>query len=402
MKIRRFFGSIAATLCVLTLGACDHQSSTDSDILYNNGLQSTISDSTSDYGDTSTMPNEQDSINTAVNIARDEYNITLPIIPAAETLALEKIDFPEQIDGHYVNIGQLIDDETFIVYLIDREGVNGICRGAGLYNISTNKYYALNDFPMDGICAWNSDYIVYKEYDADFTKPADDESVNLFLYDIAAQKGKQIYSYSFNREVEIYGEHWKNNIILKDNKIYFDDIISEDGERRVFLFSYDISTEGLLKLKDDAQHPIVYKDTLLYIKTKDGNWGLESLNGKYSFEMKGHTQSIVSLGSDIFSLDAISSDDAKHETTWGVKNMLTDEYILKTTRTISELKGNDIFISFRDWGLNCPPVVYNAEDNNFIVFDDLTEPETVWYFSDDVGVIRTTGKNPTVYMFKLK
>ncbi len=367
-------------------------SQTDPDVSYN---------STSDDSGV-TIPDEQNRIDTAVNLAKEEYNITLPIIPANEALDLVKLDLPEQINGHSFAIQQLIDDETFIVSLFDREGAGGIDRGSGLYNIKTNEYHALKDLPLDGFCAWNSDYIIYKEYDPDFTMQAKDDSVKLFLYDIAAQKSKLIYTYSFNRETEVYGSHWKNNIILKDNKIYFDDIIGEDEDRRVFLFSYDISTGEIEKLKDDAQHPIVYKDTLLYIKTKDGNWGLESLNGEYSFEMNGHTQSIVSLDGDIFYLDAISSDDEKRETTWGVKNILTNEYILKTTRTISELKGNNSFISFRDWGLNCPPVVYNAEDNNFIVFDNLTDPETVWYFSDDVGVISTTGKKPTIYMFKLK
>lgn len=387
------------------LTACDRGLSPDSGDSHYSASDTGISDnnSTSESSgtpDSSNTPDEPNRADAAVNIAREEYNITLPIISADEALELEKIDLPEQIDGHYVNLGQLIDDDNFIVYLIDREGANGVYRGAGLYSVSTGEFRALNGLPTDGICAWNSDYIVYKEYDSDFTKPAEDESVKLFLYDISARENRLIYTYSFDRETEIYESHWKNNIALKDNKIYFDDIIGEAEERRVFLFSYDISAGELERLKDDAQNPIVYKDTLLYIKTKDGNFELESLNGRYSFEMNGHIQNIAALGDDIFSLDVISNDDEKRETTWGIKNMLTGEYILKTTRTISELAGNDSLMAFKDWGINCPPVVYNSADNTFIVFDEFVEPEVYWFFSGNAGVIRTIGQDPVTYLFK--
>lgn len=359
--------------------------------------------SQSDPDSSGTIPGEQDPVDTAVNIAREEYNITLPIIPANKALDLVKLDLPEQIDGHSFNINQIIDDETFIVSLFDREGAGGIDRGAGLYNIKTNEYRALKDLPLNGFCAWNSDYIIYKEYNGDFTMPVDDDSVKLFLYDIAAQKSKLIYTYSFNRETEIYGDHWKNNIILKDNKVYFDDIIGEDEDKRVFLFSYDISAGKIEKLKDDAQNPMIYKDTLLYIKTKDGKFEIESPDGKHSFEMKGHIQYLAALNDGVFSLDVISTNtDEKRETKYGIKNMLTGEYILKTTRTVSDLVGNDNLMAFRDFGTNCPPVVYNVRDNNFIVFDDLIESEKAWLFSGGVGLVRTVGENPVIYMFKLK
>lgn len=383
---------------MLMLSACDRLSSSDHDISGSDS-QSIISEPVSEYSDLVTIPNEQDNMNQAVKAAREEYNITLPIVVANETLALKKIDLPEQMNGHSYGLNHLIDDETVLVHLFDIEGSDGIYVEMGFYNINTDSYYSLNGLPSSEICASNRDYIVYKVYNSDFTKIADDESVNLFLYDVTAQKSKKIYTYSFTRDIEFYGGHWKNNIVMKDNKVYFDDIIDEDGDLRVFLFSYDISSEDIVKLKDDAQHPIAYKDTILYVKTKDDNFRLESLNGEYSFEMNGHIQSILPMGDDIFSLDAISSDDEKRETKWGVKNMLTGEYILKTTRTISDLKGNDTLISFRDWGLNCPPVFYNVKDNIFMVFDDLPQSEKVWYFSDNAGIIFTAGIKPSVYMF---
>ena len=392
---------LASLILVLAIAAgstaCSRASDPDSDASYN----STSDNSASDSG--VTIPEGQESIDAAVKTAREKYNITLPIVSADEALELIRLDLPEQIDGHSYVIQQLIDSETFIVSLFDSEGAGGIDRGSGLYSIKNNEYRALKDLPPGEACAWNSNYIIYKQYNGDFTMPADDESVKLYLYDIKTQTSRLIYTYSFDRKTEVYGNHWKNNIVLTDGKVYFDDIIGEDEDQRVFLFSYDISSEKLDKLKDDAQNPIVYKDTLLHIKTKDGNFELEALDGTYAPKMSGHIQEIVSLkDGSLFSLDVISSDDEKRETVWGIKNMLTDEYILKTARTISYLDGNDRLMAFRDFGANCPPVVYNAEDNDFIVFDDLIEPEVYWFFGGDAGVVRTTGKDPVTYLFKLK
>lgn len=109
------------------------------------------------------------------------------------------------------------------------------------------------------------------------------------------------------------------------------------------------------------------------------------------------------MKSSIFSLDALSSDDVKCETTWGINNMITGEGMLTTTSTISDLIGSDLFMAFTDFGINYPPIVYSAENNNFIVFSDLIGTDVTWYFYGDIGMVRPLDDNKTViYMFKIK
>lgn len=342
--------------------------------------------------------------NEAVNFVREKYNVTLPIISAKEALEITKLDLPELINGHEFRIEQLIDEKTLIVSLFDRAGASGIEYGTGLYNIESKEYSPLPGLPFDGYSAWNGDYIVYKEYDGDFTIQADDNSVKLYLYDINARENKLIFTYSFDRQFELYGGHWQNNIVLFDNKIYFDDFIKGDGDPdwRAILYSYDISTGKLEKIEEDAQNPHEYKGSILYFKLNDGSYNLIcSTDGKFEFNANKGITEITALENGIFTLNVLSNDDEKRETTWGIKNLLTDECILTTTRTISDLNSGDNFLAFTDFGSNFPPTLYSVEDNSFIVFDDLIAKQyAVWYFCGETGALRVSGEDHTIYMFK--
>lgn len=393
--IKHKLSGILAIFCLMTLTACNI-SSTDSEI--------------SDINKSNSISSEiQNTPDNNTDMVMKLYNVELPIVSADEALQITKVNLPEQIEGHFFNINQLIDDKNLVVSLFDREGASGIDFGTGIYDIESNKYRALPGLPNDGYCTYNSNYIVYKEYNDDFTIPSNDNSVKLYLYDVNAQQKKLIYVYSFDRDVELYGGHWKNTISLSDDKVYFDDYVSmlspgngSDSEWLVTLYSYDIKSGKIEKLKDDAQCPMTYKDTLLYIKQENDQLRLQSLNGEYELEMKGNYEGFAPLKNDVFSLEALSSDDTKHETTWGIKNMFTNVYILKTTRTISNLVCGDIFMAFTDYGTNYPPIIYNAKNNNFIVFDDLIGENVTWYFCNDVGMVCTNGEESVTYVFKLK
>lgn len=204
--IKHKLPGILAIFCLMTLTACNI-SSTDSE----------ISDISKSDGFSGEIQNTSDN---NADMVMELYNVELPIVSADEALQITKLDLPEQIEGHSFNINQLIDDKTLIVSLFDREGASGIDFGTGLYDIESNEYRALPGLPNDGYCAYNSDYIVYKEYNVDFTIPSDDNSVKLYLYDVNAQKKKLIYVYSFDRDVELYGGHWRNTISIFDDNVY--------------------------------------------------------------------------------------------------------------------------------------------------------------------------------------
>lgn len=141
----------------------------------------------------------------------------------------------------------------------------------------------------------------------------------------------------------------------------------------------------------------------MYLKLKDGKYGhISSLNEKYDLDITGNVSYFAPLSDSIYSLGVVSNNDEKRETTWGIKDLNTDEYILTTNRTISQLEFGDTFFAFLDYGTKGFPIVYNASDRNVVVFEDFYDEEVTWRFYKNIGVIRVLGDRPTMYMFKLK
>ncbi|MCM1299496.1 MAG: hypothetical protein NC203_01695 [Firmicutes bacterium] len=404
-NIKKIRLSAALILSVTTFSACSNQSAATLGTETDRSVTEPAVFSAVDSDNSITSIEPQETVKSSAAMAKEQYNVTLPVLSAASALELTKLDLPD-INGHSFNLNALIDDKTFIVSLFDRVGAGGIDCGTGLYNIESKEYRALPDMPYDGYCAWNSDYVVFKEYNGDFTVAADDESVKLYLYDINACESKLVYTYSFDRDIELY-DHWRNNIVLADDKIYFDDVIineNDNADRHAYLYSYDIPSGTIEKLADDAEYPFEYDDTLLYIKKDNDLYKINSLNGKYDFDLKGYVQMIIPTKNRLLSFEVLSNDDIKRETTWGVKDMLTDECILKTARTINNPVSSNSFLAFIDFGLDYSPIVYSAEKDSFIVFDDLTGINNVyWRFCNDTGMVIAVDDGETdIYRFTLK
>lgn len=414
--------AVFTILCTLALTACNHPSaeSDKSDISDFTDVSDTSSISdTSNFSDTSdslgiSVPDNtsNESLylpdNNKTEMVKKLYDVELPVVSANEVLQMTKLDLPEQIEGHSFVIDLLIDDKTLVISLFDRQGASGIDRGTGLYNTETKEYRAMPGIPLQGYEAFNSDYIVYKEYDNDFTATDADKSVKLFLYDLNTQKEKLIYTYSFDRNVELYGGHWIENIVLSDNKIYFDDFVkdtnTEDNGSAVwntFLYVYDIQTGNLEKLRDNAENPMEYKDTILYITKENDQLKIDSLNGKYKAELKGSIEYFMPQKENIFTLEVLSYDDMT-VTERGIKNIFTGEYILKTDRLISNPDCGDIFMAFTDFERDYLPIMYNSEGNNFVLFEELIGKNVGWYFCSGAGIVYTTGETCEAYIFKLK
>lgn len=235
-KLKSIFFGIITLLSVVTFTACDSNNKSGSTDVKSDSLNENSNLTSEPEG--SDLPHDDNTSNSvdnwhrdneSINWVRETFNITLPIVTSAETLNMVKLDIPTQIDGCTVFYGEMLDEETFIVDLIEK-GEKGI------YNIENNEYSSLQGIGKGEICAYNKDYIVYKQYDSDFTKLSDDDSVKLYLYDIPHKTNNLIYKYSFDRYSEL-DFHWRNSIVLSDNIIYFDDISkSDDGELHAYLF----------------------------------------------------------------------------------------------------------------------------------------------------------------------
>lgn len=403
---------ILAILCVsavlLSSAGCDN-SDERSDFISDDTSGNNLSDpdnilSNSDNSDDFGGSSGSDPLNSAIELIKDEaardYGIELPIVTADETLKMFRLD--PKINGHDYSVNAILDWKTLLVSLFDRVGAGGVDRGIGLYDLESNEFRLLPGLADDGFCAWNRDYIVYKKFDSDFTIPADDESVKLYLYDINAEKEKLIYTYSFDRNTEFYGGHWKNNIVLSEGKVYFDDYVGSGDNMRSFLYSYDIASDKAEKLADDAVNPHLFKNDIMYFKLKDGKFKiLVTLGGDTELTVKDNLTEIVTFGDRIFIMDAFNNDEEKI-TVWGIKDIVSDKRILQTEKTITSLQGSGSFLVYQDFSTNYPPLVYNVANDRFIVFDELIGKNVSWEICGETGLVRASGEEPETYLFMLK
>ena len=157
-KLKSIFFGIIILLSALTFTACDSNDKS--------GSTSVKSDSASEHSDLTSEPTNSDSTydddasnsvdnwhrdNESINWVREKFNITLPVVTADEALNMVKLNLPTQnggCSGYYV---ELIDENIFIVELLDKGE-------KGLYNIESNEYSSLPGIGEGEICAYNRDY----------------------------------------------------------------------------------------------------------------------------------------------------------------------------------------------------------------------------------------------------
>ena len=148
-KLRSIFLGIIMLLSVINFTACDSNDRSDSASESSN-LTSEPDDSDLQYDDNaSNSDDNQHYDNESINWVRDKFNITLPIVTADEALNMVKLNLPTQIDGCSVYWGELIDENIFIVELLDKGE-------KGLYNIESNEYSSLPGIGEGEICAYTS------------------------------------------------------------------------------------------------------------------------------------------------------------------------------------------------------------------------------------------------------
>lgn len=290
----------------------------------------------------------------------------------------------------------------------------------GFYNLSDKSYTSIGVFDgeisasftsadaFDGeISAGGKDYLVLKKFDGDYAKTSDgDDSVRLYLYDIAAKKFKLIFTYSFDRYDEFFKYHYQNGIVIKDGKIYFDDVI--DDFSRVILYEYDIETSKLTEIARDALDPHIYKDKVVYRYLKDDVYtNFRSIDGSIDFSLdKKYTD--IYLGESIVALEYYFNDDFSAETIKSPIYYLHDydvyadsgDFVMTTERTIADMEGGGDFLAFVDYMHEIVPTVYNVKTHELIVFDEF-EPVTNnrYVLGDNVGVVCSSGE---YYFFQYK
>ena len=158
---------------------------------------------------------------------------------------------------------------------------------------------------------------------------------------------------------------------MKDGKVYYDVFYEDGGELRASLYEYNISAGESVKLVDDAQNPMEYKDDILYFAKRDGEYKtVASLNGSIE-DIKVQDELMdIAIGEDGFY--SITGIYENYATTWHLTMLNDGDYILKSIPTYSlddvELRNGLVTISY---GFDNVPLLYDIESDSVAVFNDL-------------------------------
>lgn len=233
---RIYFVCLTLFLCII-LGACTNHSTiaptidTNTDCTPINNSSSIPSDSSAPTSNTHTA-----------------YLFDAPTASYEDQsyLNLRQVDIPEKINGLLLDIIDMYNEDTLIVYLSSDTHEEEM-QEVGLYHIFDDEYKKLFDVTPDlfaEVCLWTDSYIVYRKTNAD-------NLCRLYIQEIDSAEIQLIYEYDVAYSMSsLCGRP----SMLYNNAIFFDDTVSKDGNIvDSKILKYDLGTHSIELFQDNAQ-----------------------------------------------------------------------------------------------------------------------------------------------------
>ena len=314
-------------------------------------------------------------------------------ISADDVVEYHEIELPE-FEGYKTGFRTIINRDTILIYLKPADVPNANTSEIGLYNFQTKEYTSIISDEAAKYASRTNDekYIVFTNYSADMSYEW------LYIYNIDNNEMKQVYSYALSKEGTIYSPHG-NNILIIDNLIYFDDYYeSASGEVDVKLLCYNITTDTVELVKDNAQNPLFYKDDLIFItKDEDGNYNtISSKDESVSIKLDGEVFGPNNLKANKYSIyttmySNFRDSNSQMNSKFVLKDLVTNEPIIASTDPICDMSLTDHYLCWNDYtGLvYTHPAYYDLNLKKLVSFDSIDDCDYFFYPYDDVGILIT-------------
>ncbi len=314
------------------------------------------------------------------------YKVLVNSCDAEKILNYKKISIPENINDLKVSYSGIIDKDNMLLTLYndttieDEEYYELI-----VYNITSSKYKSIFIAEKNEayqLVTINNDYLVLRTSNDNW------QSASIYLYTLKKEQLKKIFEYSKNKETDMVAMDNANNIVLKKDKIWFDDYyMDETGQVRANLYTYNYDTGEVKLFKKDAQNPLKYKGTVIYfVKDSEGKYrALESVDNKKVLDVKEDLVEITGFSDELFCIENRYTNHEEHYTEFQIKDLITKEPILYTTRSIDALRISDKFVTWFDYEKNTP-CVYSIDEKQLAVFSNLPKGINVFYLKDNFGI----------------
>jgi len=234
-----------------------------------------------------------------------------------------------------------------------------------IYKIERPENYQFSLYTAD------NRYIIWKEdEDANWFKPS------LNLYDTVSKVNKKIYTYNLNPETNLsYGWNF-NDIIIYDDIIYFDDVVGYEDNRYITnLYSYNIKTEKIAIVHENAQFPFLYKGVSYYTYDKiNEQYYLNNIDKSIPKISLGKNVNFDSASKNIFASVVQIFDgetNANKHKAYGIKYFDGEQYIpIISEVNLSDVSCNDDYIGWTSYQVN-KPFFYDINNQKIVCVNDL-------------------------------
>jgi hypothetical protein len=159
---------------------------------------------------------------------------------------------------------------------------NNINNEFGIYSLTEKVYtplVTLDQGHQVAIKAVNDNFIIWKE-----DKNSNWYKTSLHVYNLKTKKDTEFYVHTVDPETDMVYEWNFNKPVLKDDIVYFDDIVGiKDDIYQINLFQYNITEDKLEKIKTQAKYPMLYNDEIAWLgyrKKDNGTTIVVNNNGK--------------------------------------------------------------------------------------------------------------------------
>ncbi|SCG83869.1 hypothetical protein DW1_2305 [Proteiniborus sp. DW1] len=326
------------------------------------------------------------------------YEIYVPICDANEVLKIEEVMLPEKLNGMNMSCSKIYNESNVIVVLYT-ESPNIVIHEIGMYNFETDRYKKLIniDKNMDfEICTSNDNYMIVKLSEDDW------RTCQLYYYNFTKMDLVKFFSYTVDTNTNALYFQSENNILLIDDKVYFDDFYMDtNGKIRVNLYEYTIEEQKLITLFEDAQNPMLYNGNVAsFRKNSEGKFKDIVSNDNIVLINTRDLKDIVANENGFYCIENKETNHTTKTTLFQITDMIKNKPVLSTYSSIANLRSNNRFVAWVNY-YDEKPYIYDTEKEQLVLFSDVSSGINNFCFSDDLGVlINTKDSKNRFYLFK--
>ena len=294
-------------------------------------------------------------------VSSDSYQFEKDVCSANEYFDVQELEIPESIHSYTPSPLAPITSNDILLLLYENPSAP-LCKEVGIFNVLSREFKRLIEITPDTdflLEYADSSIIVYKEFNPIAN------TLTLYYYSFEDQQAHMIYAFAPE-----YPD--TNQILVRDNYIYFDDVVVQDGQvTDTVLYQYDITSNQINVFADSAQQPLAFKDDILFIRnhTSEHSFTLGTKEKSNLLTLSQRISGLASSGDELYSVNnkALSSE---YGTIWNIVRLSDNTELLTANIAIDQLVADQDVLVWRNF-MPEYPTLYSREHDCFMRFEDL-------------------------------